>query len=282
MATQQPLFDIPIKETKKVKLDRIQVPVWTDRKANLIKEYLYLFVQITKHGTYIDGFAGPQNEHENESWSAKLVLESEPKWMRNFYLFDLKKSQYECLIKLKKCHTECDNRNIKVECGDFNYLIHKLLAKNLIGEKEATFCLLDQRSFECNWSTVEAIAKYKQKKYKIEIFYFLPIGWLNRSISALSDRDRKMCVWYGDDSWKCLLGTKSQSRADIFCDKFKKDLKYKYSHAWPIYENRGGGRIMYYMIHATDHPEAPKLMRRAYSNVVKQLSNEKQLMFWEE
>ena len=25
---------------------------------------------------------------------------------------------------------------------------------------------------------------------------------------------------------------------------------------------------MYYMIHATDHPEAPKLMRRAYSRAV--------------
>jgi len=34
--------------------------------------------------------------------------------------------------------------------------------------------------------------------------------------------------------------------------------------AWPIFERENGGAIMYYMIHATDHPEAPKFMSRAY------------------
>ena len=30
----------------------------------------------------------------------------------------------------------------------------------------------------------------------------------------------------------------------------------------------GGGHVMYYMIHATDHDEAPKLMRRAYEQAI--------------
>jgi hypothetical protein len=32
------------------------------------------------HGTYIDGFAAPQDEEHPEMWAAKLVLEMMPKW----------------------------------------------------------------------------------------------------------------------------------------------------------------------------------------------------------
>jgi hypothetical protein len=39
--------------------------------------------------------------------------------------------------------------------------------------------------------------------------------------------------------------------------------------AYPIYKREGGGAIMYYMIHATDHPEGPIQMARAYRNTVR-------------
>jgi hypothetical protein len=35
--------------------------LWTENKALLIERYLYYFVLVTKSGTYIDGFAGPQS-----------------------------------------------------------------------------------------------------------------------------------------------------------------------------------------------------------------------------
>ena len=37
---------------------RIEQPIWTESKAQFIRHYLRYFVQITKHGVYIDGFAG--------------------------------------------------------------------------------------------------------------------------------------------------------------------------------------------------------------------------------
>jgi hypothetical protein len=40
---------------------------------------------ITKHGTYIDGFAAPQEAEHPDMWAAKLVLEMTPKWFRNFW-----------------------------------------------------------------------------------------------------------------------------------------------------------------------------------------------------
>jgi hypothetical protein len=45
-----------------------------------------------------------------------------------------------------------------------------------------------------------------------------------------------------------------------------RELGYATAAAWPIYEraDSGLGKVMYFMIHATDHEEAPKLMNRAY------------------
>ena len=41
--------------------------------------------------------------------------------------------------------------------------------------------------------------------------------------------------------------------------------------------------MMYFMIHATDHPEAPMLMRRAYSRAVDPIDPMEQLRFaWED
>lgn len=54
-------------------------PLWTQSKAHLIRDYLKLFTMVTRHGTYIDGFAAPQESDHPEMWSAKLVLENNPK-----------------------------------------------------------------------------------------------------------------------------------------------------------------------------------------------------------
>jgi three-Cys-motif partner protein len=276
---QELLFDLPTDNLKSIKFKRVMCPVWTERKAKLIQQYLYYFVLITKHGTYIDGFAGPQNENKDESWAAKLAIEFEPKWLRNFFLFDKEKKQYDCLIRLKECQKDDCNRNIDVQCGDFNKLVHNFLKDNPIREKEATFCLLDQRTFECDWSTIKTLAEHKKSGYKIELFYFLPIGWLDRSLSALNDKKKTLMRWWGREDWKCIEGINAYKRSILFSERFKKELGYNYAHPYPIYEKRGGGRIMYYMIHATDHPAAPKLMWRAYTEIVKNLSTEKQLTF---
>ena len=87
-----------------------EFPVWTDNKARFIMSYLRYFVLLTKHGTYIDGFAGPQGECETDSWSAKLVLASEPQWMKHFHLCDQKKAQIARLEELKKVQPIRDSK----------------------------------------------------------------------------------------------------------------------------------------------------------------------------
>jgi len=94
-------------------------PLWTQNKARLIQAYLQLFEYITKHGTYIDGFAAPQDAEHLDMWSAKLVLEMTPKWFRNFWLCDISPAGLEKLRTLAAEHTS-RKRRVTVLEGDFN------------------------------------------------------------------------------------------------------------------------------------------------------------------
>jgi len=270
------LFEMPELVQLEPKVKPIRHPIWTENKAKLIERYLYYFVLLTKHGTYIDGFAGPQEPTKPEMWAAKLVLESEPRWFRHFHLFDAKKQQVKYLNDLKLEQPERDakgrkiNRNIEVYEGDFNARVRELLKGRSIKPKEATFCLLDQRTFECHWSTLKALAQYEHKKVennKIELFYFLAIGWIGRALAALHD-DEILKRWWGRDDWTELRGMGTSFLLELMVKRFKNELGYKSVKPWPIFERKNGGNIMYYMIHATDHPDAPGLMSRAYDRAI--------------
>jgi len=46
---------------------------------------------------------------------------------------------------------------------------------------------------------------------------------------------------------------------------------------WAVYSRKFGGSLMYFMIHATDHPVAPGLMSRAYNKAVSPPETHEQL-----
>ncbi|MDO9229318.1 MAG: three-Cys-motif partner protein TcmP [Syntrophales bacterium] len=267
MENQPTLFDLPPESTREKEFKQLRNPIWTENKAKLIECYLYYFVLITKHGTYIDGFSGPQEPDKPGMWSAKLVLESKPRWFKNFYLFEKDPTQ---ISKLEALKTEIVNesdprlkRKIEIYPGDFNELIPNVLATNPIREKEATFCLLDQRTFECHWNSLITLAGYKKNGFKIELFYFLTAAWLDRSIAAVKN-EMILENWWGNSGWSALRGMKNCKRAKFVASRIKDELHYESVVPWPIYSREDRGRVMYYMIHATDHPIAPGLMHRAY------------------
>lgn len=242
-------------------------PLWTQNKARLIQAYLQLFEYITHHGTYIDGFAAPQESEHPDMWSAKLVLEMTPKWFRNFWLCDISP---EGIQKLKALQIEHQTRKRRIEVleGDFNEKVYEIINSGQITEKMATFALLDQRTFECEWRTVEALSRCKSLN-KIELFYFFATGWIDRSLGAIKLLETKQKVerWWGRDDWVSLLGMDGTLRAKLVAARFERELRYKRATVYPIHSERRGGRVMYHMIHATDHPEATPLMIRAYRKV---------------
>lgn len=265
-AGQLRLFDLPESGPGPLTFAPIRYPIWTENKARLIQRYLYYFVLITKHGTYIDGFAGPQEPDKPETWAAKLVVESEPRWLRNFHLCEKDKAKVQLLRELRDSQRPPEHkeptRKIHILDGDFNVLVGDVLNHESLGESVAAFCLLDQRTFECDWSTLVSLAEHKSGR-KIELFYFLATGWLPRAFAALQDfaiPER----WWGGQDWEKVPSMNGEERARIFCQRFQNELGYRHAYAFPIYGKRSGGRVMYHMIHGSDHDEAPNLMARAY------------------
>lgn len=271
-----------------LQLNRLQQPIWTEHKAHFIERYLFNFVQVTKHGTYIDGFAGPQWVDEPDAWTAKLVLASRPAMLRNFHLCELSKKKVRLLEKLKAGQPERDNRKrklnrvIQVYHGDFNRLVNRILTNANIDKEEPTFCLLDQRTFECEWQTVVTLASHKvAAEHKIELLYFLGVRWIYRALSAVDSATAER--WWGRPDWQRVKKLSYFDLCNAFVDRFNKELGYKYAMPYAIYSRKGSNEIMYFMIHASDHREAPKLMVRAYNAAVRSLQKIEQTKFpgWE-
>lgn len=277
---ETPLFpDLKPETARKIRrYRRVGCPIWTENKAHFIQLYLRYFVQVTKHGAYIDGFAGPQSFEHLDAWSAALVLASEPKWLRHFFLCELTKRGIIELTKLAESQrppTDRKNRkisrNVEVFPGDFNLTIDRILSSGKITQKEATFCLLDQRTFECEWRTLQKLAQYKQPpNNKIELLYFLGVAWLHRAFSGIRHNER-MVRWWGKPDWRSLTRMSSHDIASLMSSRFSEELGYRSVAAYPIFNNRKDNRVMYYMIHASDHEEAPALMVRAHHHAVRAL-----------
>lgn len=242
-------------------------PLWTENKAKLIQEYLRLFTYVTKHGTYIDGFAAPQRRDRGDLCSARLVLENQPKWVRDLWLCDIDSAGGDFLERLAHEHAE-KGRRINVVRGDFNTTIQDILGTGRITEKTATFALLDQRTFECEWSTVARLASHKSGT-KIELFYFFASGWIDRAIAAVRRPETiaQAEAWWGRPDWTALKGLNGIVRAKLLADRFRQELGYRFAYPYAIHQRSRQGRTMYHMVHATDHPAAPELMLRAYRKV---------------
>lgn len=265
---------------------RIEYPIWTENKAHFIQLYLRYFVQVTKHGAYIDGFAGPQSFDQLDAWSAALVLKTEPKWLRDFFLCELSRRGLDALKKLVESQPETRDkrgrrlsRKIQILPGDFNVKVKEILNSTHITQKEATFCLLDQRMFECHWASLVKLAKYKTPpNNKIELLYFLGVGWLHRSLSGIRKSDKAL-RWWGRPTWRDLSTMTSLGIVELVRQRFQEELGYRFVAAYPIYDRNEGNKVMYYMIHASDHEDAPALMVRAYHKAVRASSSSTQERF---
>lgn len=238
--------------------------LWTAQKSTLICEYLHLFLLLTKSGVYIDLFAGPQKEEYTEDWTIKRVIERRtigPNF-KYFAACDLKPKQVARLRRLKDEHEE-QSFKFKIYEGDANDQIDGILRDAPISVKVPCFCLIDQRTLECDWETVRKISEFKKEGFKIEVLYFLAESWFNRSWKSRKDGERARS-WWGRDDYMEFLDQRSVDRAHGMCSRFHEELGYEYAEPWAIYKHGTTGRTMYYLIHASDHRDARRLMSEAY------------------
>lgn len=259
-------WDMPAEARPRRSLTAVELkrePSWTIDESELVPDYVRLFLYVTKHGAFLDLCAGPQYVQRPDLWIAKRVLELEPKWLRDFHFCEVDQRKIAMLNQLRDCHPD---RSITVYPEDLNSAIHKILRPGVLGFREATFCLVDQHTFECRWETLEAIAAYKTD-HKIELLYFIGYGWLDRAFAAISTSEgaANLQAWWGRDDLAALRQLRGVQRVLAFAERFANELDYRYVTPWPIRDT--SGKVMYYLVHASDHPEARKLMARAYRRV---------------
>lgn len=245
-------------------------PPWSVEKARLVEEYIINYQRITRGGFYIDGFAAPQRlEHEDELWTVKRILEVEPKRIRRFWLADLNPEGVKRLRVLKAKHNK-KPRTVTVHQGDFNKIVDLVLGTGRIRGRSSCFAFLDQRTTECHWATVKKLADWRPKR-KIELLYFFPSGWITRTLKSTTTPEgiRDINLWWGRETWaEELLGRNQLQQTEIMQERFSKELGYPYVRSFPIFRDKNDQRRLYYLIHASAHPEANKLMQRAYSKIV--------------
>ena len=161
-----------------------------------------------------------------------------------------------------------------VYLGDANRLVDGMLEDAPIEADTPCFCLIDQRTFECEWDTVRKIAECKPSGMKVEVFYFLANRWFDRA-RANSQDARRLEAWWGRPDFAEFAKQPSVKRALGMCERFR-ELGYEWVRPFAIYEHGGptGRRpqTMYYMIHASDHAAATVLMARAYLAVQASMS----------
>ncbi len=252
-------------------LAELRAPLWSEDKADLIAEYIHRFLFVTKHGVYLDLFAGPQREDNPDAWSVRRVLERRTSGpaMTRYVLCDIDREQVESLNRLVARYPQAQ---IHIHRGDANVEVHAMLAAAQIRRTTPCFCLADQRTLECHWSTIQTVARYKGSGYKIELFYFLAERWLMRSVYSLNS-SRKLDDWWGRSDHGSFLRLPSFHRALELAGRFEDELGYAYAKPYSIHEKGPRSRTMYYMIHATDHPRAPRLMSDAYRHISAKRSN---------
>ena len=242
-----------------------------------------------------DAFSGPQEEDNNGlSWTAQKVLSLDSFFLKKVFLFEQDTRKVKELETLK---TDFENREkqrgnplIQIFQGDSNEMVRKIFQQeeNTLGVKQAVLALLNQRTSECSWELVEYLSTLKPTNEggtKVEIFYFLAQGWIDRALKSrkLDDKIQETAAWYRGDDWNKFLDLSIEERPIHFCGKFH-ELGYKYARSYGM--RAGDGRIMFWLIHATDHMRAPKIMERAYSTICQGLTDDEwkeevQEDFWE-
>ena len=157
--------------------------------------------------------------------------------------------------------------------GDFNKTVDFILWSRRITRTAATFAFLDQRNMECHWETVRKLAQFKRQK--IEIMYFLGTSWSMRSMKSASRPDTLAAIerWWGRPDWQELKSAQQSQLPLTFSNRFTDELGYEFVNFYPILLNEDGSKVAFHLIHASDHPQAPVLMTRAYRKICGEIAN---------
>lgn len=259
---------------------------WTMRKLEVLSAYLRMYRRVAGGGTYLDGFAGSGHatiSGRRTEGSALRAIASGA--FKDLFLIEMDPATHAQLAHAVAALPEADQDKVHLQpAGDCNTVISRLLREGAIDRDRPCFALLDPDSTELEWTTVAELARYKPylppppgtstpASCKVEMWILVNT---HHALVRLMPSDRTKHeapphahildrVMGGRDAWwdLWLEGWGGGDRlANRYADRLKTVLGYRFVHAQRV-DDPDTNRPQYYMVHASDHPNAHSLMRSA-------------------
>jgi three-Cys-motif partner protein len=256
---------------------------WTRGKLDLLRRYLDAFTTASKGQpeiVYLDLFGGqPQNRERlteaDLDGSARIALSTTDAPFSRLRFFELEPFATRLRTALE---ADFAGRDFEVVAGDCNLTIRTTLASLSSVNWAPTFAFVDPNGPDVQWSTLEAISKFKKPTLtKPEIWLLLAAGMFIRTLPSggnVRDADAaKLDAMYGTGQWRAIYearvaGTLDPAHAreeyvNLMRWRLQHVLGYERTHPLEIF-NEGGSSI-YHMIFATDHAAGDRIMTDLYN-----------------
>jgi three-Cys-motif partner protein len=256
---------------------------WTRGKLDLLRRYLDAFTTASKGQReiiYLDLFGGqPDNRdrltYENLDGSARIALGTTDARFTRLRFFEIEPYASRLRAALTPDYPD---RDFHVISGDCNQTVAGALRELAPYDWAPTFALVDPNGPDVHWSTLEALAGFKQPHLtKVELWVLLAAGMFIRTLPrdgrVRPEDAEKLTQMYGTEQWRAIYEARvieSLSPADareeyvnLMRWRLQHVLGYQRTHPLEIFNERG--HPIYHMIFATDHPAGDRIMTDLYN-----------------
>lgn len=282
-SSEPPLFDSTGLRTSRTgaKRKKIANPIddarefggYTGHKLDLLDLYLKGYRRVAGNGTYLDGFAGTGQvkiDGKLRPGSASIAIEA--KAFQDMYFYEKEGPSKDLERYLAYHYTVKRRQKMHLRVGDFNQLVLQDLADETFPRSRPLFAMLDPNSTELEWSTIEALAAYKNfepgpkpdhpKQCKAELWILLNTHQV--LLRLVKDHPGTIDkVMGGRKAWGDLIDKDNKVAGNLLAGRYAENLMglgYVGARAQRIRDPQNG-RTAYFMIHASDHPAAHSFMR---------------------
>lgn len=266
---------------------------WTRAKLEVLDGYLRGFTRASSkldERVYLDAFAGEGRGRDRLTGkvfkgSARIALDVDNPPFTRLRFFELPDRAEELRAALA---AEYPGREIRVYSGDCNVQIPEALAELRIVDWAPGFAFLDPDGMELRWETLQAIAKHRRGRYKVEQWMLFPSAGLMRTLTLRGEPQpedqARATALFGTDEWvpiyearRAGLITPERAREEyVNVMRWRLQDELGYRMTFPLQIENTRGVPIYHMIFATDHPAGGDIMTYLYGAAAKKLPAMKQ------
>ena len=257
---------------------------WTRGKLDILRKYLDAFTTTTKNKAgeriYLDAFAGQAENVDRLTGtpiegSARIALTIDDPPFTRLHFFEVSERAPALDAALR---VDFPDRQFEVHGGDCNTQIPSALDALSDLSWAPTFAFIDPNGMEAAWTTLEAIARFREsRKTKVELWLLFAVPQFSRLLRVDGTEVRSEDVetinrLFGTEQWQAIYQARlnetiepSEAREEylnLLRWRLENVLGYRWTHPLEVRNERGV--IIYYMVFATDHPAGTKIMSDLY------------------